>query len=102
MKKRSDSLHGKEPSIKEQQLAQKVFNNFGGVTLGDYHDLYLKTDFAFLAEIFENFRQRYYDTYGMDSAQSFTASDLAVQKRLEVCRPSIDLSPDRDHLDLTE
>ncbi len=40
-----DSLHGKEPSINEQQLAfaQKVFNEFGCTTLGDYHDLYLKT-----------------------------------------------------------
>ena len=59
MKKWSDSLHGKEPSINEKQLAfaQIVWEEFGCTTLGDYHDLYLKTDVAFLEDMFEVFEE---------------------------------------------
>ena len=62
----------------------------------------IKTDVVILADILEKLRQLCYATYGMDPAQSFTASNLAGQAYLKVCRPDIDLLTGRDHLDLAE
>ena len=44
-----------ESSVSDEDYAhaQNVWQTFGIRTLGDYHDLYLKTDVLLLAEFFE-------------------------------------------------
>ena len=54
------------------QHAQKVWDTFGCTTLGDYHDLYLRTDVLLLADVFENFRKAAMATYGLDPAHYYT------------------------------
>ena len=34
--------------------------------MGDYRDLYVQTDTLLLADVFENFRNKYIEIYGLD------------------------------------
>ena len=52
--------------------AQEVWTTYNCTTLGDYHDLYLRTDVLLLADVFENFRQTAMATYGLDPAHYYT------------------------------
>ena len=50
----------------EYAHAQAVWEAFECKTLGDYHDIYVKTDVALLADVFENFRNICQEQYGLD------------------------------------
>jgi len=52
--------------------AIRVWERFRIETLGDYSDLYLKTDVLLLADVFENFRAACLESYGLDPAYYFT------------------------------
>ena len=45
--------------------------------LGDYHDLYVKTDVALLADVFENFRNLCLNQYGLDPGHYLTSPGLS-------------------------
>ena len=57
--------------------AQNVWTAFGMRTLGDYHDLYLKTDVLLLADVFENFRETSLQYYEIDPCNVYSAQGLA-------------------------
>ena len=42
--------------------AQRIFREFKINNLGNYHDLYVKSDTLLLADIFENFRNKFLET----------------------------------------
>ena len=46
-------------------------------TLGDYHDLYVETDVALLADVFENLRKICLTQYGLDPAHYYTSPSLS-------------------------
>ena len=50
--------------------------------LGEYHDLYVKSDTLLLAYIFENFRKMCLEIYELDLAWFLTAACLAWQAAL--------------------
>src|SRR6218665_2357335 len=56
----------------DYQHAQRVWKEMGCKTLGDYHDVYLKTDVLLLADVFETFRSLELKQYGLDPAHYFT------------------------------
>ena len=75
--------------------AETVFNKFGCMNLGDYHDLYLTTDVLILANIFEAFRDTCMSNYGLDTAHSFTSPGLAWHAALKMSDVQLDLFIER-------
>ena len=64
-------------SESEYQHARNVWDKFKLKNMGDYHDLYLKTDVILLTNVFESFRSVCLSNYGLDPAHFYTAPGLA-------------------------
>ena len=58
---------------------EKVCKDFKIKNLGEYHDLYCKSDTLFLANVFKNFRKMCLKIYLLDSAKYVSAPGLAWQ-----------------------
>ena len=61
----------------DYQRAQRVWKEFGIHNLGDYHDLYLRTDVVLLANMYEAFRDTCLRHYKLDPAHFYTSPGLA-------------------------
>ena len=61
----------------DYQHAQKVWKEFGIGNLGDYHNLYLRTDVILLANVFEAFRNTCLEHYKLDPVHFYTSPGLA-------------------------
>ena len=61
-------LTNEDISEGEYEHVQKVWGTFKIKNMGQYHDLYLKSDVLLLADIFENFQEIYLNTYGLNPA----------------------------------
>ena len=78
----------------EYAHAQTVWETFDCKTLGDYHDLYVKTDVALLADVFENFRKLCLEQYGLDPAHYFTSPGLSWDALLKKTGVELELFTD--------
>ena len=67
----------------DYEHAQKVWRVFSLKNLGEYHDLYLKTDVILLANMFEAFRDTCLEHYQLDLAHFYTSPGLAWQACLK-------------------
>ena len=56
-----------------------MFREFQYQSLGDYHDLYLRSDVSLLANVFEKFRDIYLNYYNLDPAHFYTSPGLSWQ-----------------------
>ena len=54
-----------------------IWREFGIRNMGEYHDLYLRTDVILLANVFESFRRVCLENYGLDQSHFYTAPGLA-------------------------
>ena len=70
-------LAGGNISDKDYKKAGNVWEHFKLANLGEYHDLYLKTDVLLLTDVFENFRTMCLDYYGLDPAHYYTLPNFA-------------------------
>ena len=56
---------------------KRVCKDFEIKNIGEYHDLYLKSDALFLAYVFENFRKMCLKIYHLDPVKFLSAPELA-------------------------
>ena len=83
--------------------AQRVFQAFQCRHLGDYHNLYLKSDVLLLADVFENFRNLCLEYYQLDPGHFYTAPGLSWAACLKMTGVELELLTDPDmHLFIEE
>ena len=79
-----------------------VFKSFKLENLGDYHDLYVKSDTLLLANVFENFRDMCLKEYELDPAHFVSLPGLAWQACLKKTNIELELLTDYDMLLMVE
>jgi len=96
--KSREKFHFKDELISEEDYAHahNVFKQFGCHSLGDYHDLYVKSDVLLLADVFENFREICLNYYKLDPAHFYTAPGLSWAACLKMAKVELELLTDVD------
>ncbi|RLU25299.1 hypothetical protein DMN91_003392, partial [Ooceraea biroi] len=90
------SLTGNTVSESDYAHAVSVWQRFAIRTLGEYSDLYLKTDVLLLADVFENFRDSCINSYGLDPAYYYILSGFTWDAMLKHTRINFELLTDID------
>lgn len=91
-------LNDEEIDDDEYKFACEMWEKFNIKTLGEYSDLYLKTDVLLLTDIFENFREICHKIYKLDPAHYFTSPGLSFDAMLKYTNIEIELMTDVDML----
>ena len=78
--------------------AQKVWEVFEIRDLGEYHNLFVRTDTLLLADVSENFRNMCLEIYGLDPVYFVSAPGLAWQACLKKTEVKLELLTDYDML----
>ena len=76
--------------------ANNVFKKFNINNLGEYHDLYVRSDTLLLADISENFRQSCLKNYELDPAHFVSLPGLAWQACLKKANVQLELLTNYD------
>ena len=70
--------------------------------MGDYHDLYLKSDILLLADVFKNFRKTCLQYYKLDPCHYFTSPGLSWDAMLKMTDIKLELMVDIDMFQFIE
>ena len=85
-------------SEEDYQHAQRVWEEFGVHNLGDYHDIYLRTDVVLLANVYEAFTDTCLRHYKLDPVHFYTSPGLAWKACLKQTGIKLELLTDPDML----
>ena len=77
------NLNMSDISDKDYSQAQKVWKGFNMKDLGEYHDLYLKTDTILLTNVSKAFKSTCLEHYSLNLAHFYTSPGLAWQACLK-------------------
>jgi len=77
-------LYEEKLSDDDYAHAQSVWKHLNFPSLRQYHDLYVKTDVLLLADVFENFRSRCHDYYGIDACHYWTLPGVSYDACLKM------------------
>ena len=92
-------LNDSDISHEDYKNVKKVWKEFKMKTMGDYHDLYLKTDVLLPAKMFEESRN---GCHKLDPAWYFPAPGLAWDATLKETAVELESLTDSDMLLMTE
>ena len=90
------AMNNEHITDEEYQHAQNVWGEFGLLSMGEYHDLYLKSDILLLTDVFENFRKACQQYYELDPAHYFTTPGLSWDAMLKMTKTKLELMSDVD------
>ena len=89
-------LNDESITYEAYQHAKKVWKTFKIKTMGEYHDLYLKSDVLLLADVFENFRKTCLQYYKLDPCHYFSSPGLSWDSMLKMTNIKLELIIDID------
>ena len=89
-------LNNEHITDEQYKHAQNVWNTFKLQSMGDYHNLYLKSDILLLADVFENFRKTCMQYYKLDPCHYFSSPGLSWDAMLEMTDIKLELITDID------
>ena len=96
------NLSMEDISDTDYKHANNAFKKFNINNLGEYHDLYVRSDTLLLADIFENFRQSCLKNYRLDLVHFVSLPSLAWQACLNKTNVELELITDYDMLLMIE
>ena len=86
----------------DYEHAKRVWKKFGIRNMGEYHDLYLKSDVLLLADVFEAFRETSMSAYNLDPCHYLTLPGLAWDSMLKLTKVKLELISDVDTYNFIE
>ena len=95
-------LNNQHISDDEYKHAQNVWSTFSLKNMGEYHNLYLKSDILLLADVFENFRKTCLEYYKLDTCHYFTSPGLSWDAMLKMTNIKLELMTDVDMFQFIE
>ena len=95
-------LNNEHISDDEYKHARIVWETFNLKNMGEYHNLYLKSDILLLADVFENFRKTCLQYYKLDPCHYFASPGLSWDAMLKMTNIQLELMTDIDMFQFIE
>ena len=95
-------LNGQHVTNGEYDYARKVWKTFDIKPMGEYHDLYLKSDVLSLADVFETFRKTCLQYYKLDPCHYCTSPGLSWEAMLKMTYLKLELMTNVDMFQFIE
>ena len=89
-------------TLDDYKKAKQIWKHFDIQNMGEYHDLYLKTDVLLLTDVFENFRDMCLSYYGLDPVYYYTLPNFAFDAMLKLTGIEIDLVYNQEMYEMIE